>query len=205
MRNVVIGSALGFVIGAAFLAACGGGGVIPATTVDELAQQLTAISNAVQDMEGRLDQLDPPGERFVFIPHTAFHPAQAVSVYGDSTVRFWLGYVEAAPSYTMSVISAVHLPRKALITRVELRYTATEEGDVTLRLRAEDSDFVSGYEIVPAWESGPPPNGPTVAEIALETPFNYDPTEDEWLAVHAAVKYGSKLSWVKVYYTTVTE
>ena len=44
MRNIVGGSFIGFVLAAAFVAACGGGGLVePAANLDELTQQVAAL------------------------------------------------------------------------------------------------------------------------------------------------------------------
>lgn len=56
MRNVIVGSFVGFVLAAAFLAACGssGNGGTTNATVDELVQQVEALTQQVTALEQQL-------------------------------------------------------------------------------------------------------------------------------------------------------
>ena len=50
MRNVIVGSFVGFLLAAALLAACGGGGLSPQSNTEEVQQQVAALSSRLEQL-----------------------------------------------------------------------------------------------------------------------------------------------------------
>ena len=196
MRNVIMGSFVGFVLAAAFLAACGGGGTaVPEADTDDLAQQFAQLQADVAAMNDRLDALEggPQGPQVLELPWTEFCMGDRT---GDAVAVHLAECVLASDGSPLTVYANASLPVRGRITRVEIG----GRGSIT---HLQVGVWTRPVPLILVSET-PGDLGPDPATYGadLSQPFLYEPSLT--LPLHIRVDLGSSwpvLQWARIYYT----